>query len=220
MTKRTDDKREKLLNAAEKLFSERSYANTQIAEIAKTAGVGIGTFYKHFPNKDALLAELLSTLFADVRRQIGEIRSGAEKWSPMEKLVSFRRVYEVVFRVMLGRPQISLTFLRSGYGASPEVSEIVWDGLRRIVQDLTADFIRAEKDGLVVVPDKDALGHAIVGMALQLAHKCIVDKRPSLQEAVDLCTRVTVGTLFAFMTEETREKLNPLYNLVLSPASS
>lgn len=55
--------REKLLNAALNLMSERGYAGVKINEITEEADVGFGSFYNHFESKEALYAELIETLF-------------------------------------------------------------------------------------------------------------------------------------------------------------
>jgi AcrR family transcriptional regulator len=45
--------REALLNASAKVFAERG-PDASLEEIARQAGVGIGTLYRHFPDRDAL----------------------------------------------------------------------------------------------------------------------------------------------------------------------
>lgn len=45
--------REQILDAAYKIFAEKGLS-IPISEIARQAGVGIGTVYRHFPNKEAL----------------------------------------------------------------------------------------------------------------------------------------------------------------------
>ncbi|HRV60171.1 MAG TPA: helix-turn-helix domain-containing protein, partial [Solirubrobacterales bacterium] len=50
--------REKVLVAARELFA-RDGEGVQIEEIANHAGVGIGTVYRHFPTKGALLTEMV-----------------------------------------------------------------------------------------------------------------------------------------------------------------
>jgi AcrR family transcriptional regulator len=47
--------REKLLSAAATLFAS-SGVNASLEEIARRAGVGVGTLYRHFPARDALVA--------------------------------------------------------------------------------------------------------------------------------------------------------------------
>jgi AcrR family transcriptional regulator len=48
--------REKLLEAAAELFASEG-TDVSLETVAKRAGVGIGTLYRHFPTRDALLAE-------------------------------------------------------------------------------------------------------------------------------------------------------------------
>jgi AcrR family transcriptional regulator len=50
--------RERLLIAAENLFSERG-VDASVAEIATRAGVGKGTFFRHFASKDDLISAVV-----------------------------------------------------------------------------------------------------------------------------------------------------------------
>jgi AcrR family transcriptional regulator len=54
--------RVKILAAARAVFAE-SGVETQVEDIARRAGVGIGTVYRHFPTKDALVAALAEAHF-------------------------------------------------------------------------------------------------------------------------------------------------------------
>jgi AcrR family transcriptional regulator len=51
--------RRRLLAAAEELFGTLGYHETTVARLTEAAGVGLGTFYLHFPGKQELLAELV-----------------------------------------------------------------------------------------------------------------------------------------------------------------
>jgi AcrR family transcriptional regulator len=51
--------RERLLRAAEELFTRQGYVGTSIGDVAERAGVGVGTVYHHFPDKRALLLDLI-----------------------------------------------------------------------------------------------------------------------------------------------------------------
>jgi AcrR family transcriptional regulator len=56
-SKRADARRnyERLLGAAAAAFAEHGADDVSLEEIARRAGVGIGTLYRHFPNRQALL---------------------------------------------------------------------------------------------------------------------------------------------------------------------
>jgi AcrR family transcriptional regulator len=51
--------RQRILDEAMRLFGEQGYAATTVAQIEAAAGLspGSGSLYRHFPSKDALLAE-------------------------------------------------------------------------------------------------------------------------------------------------------------------
>lgn len=51
-------RKQTLLKAAERLFHLYGPQKTTIGDIARAAGVGVGTIYLEFPNKDAILLEL------------------------------------------------------------------------------------------------------------------------------------------------------------------
>jgi AcrR family transcriptional regulator len=62
--------RERILESARIVFAQAG-PDAQIDDVARHAGVGVGTVYRHFPTKEALLAELIRQkfrLFADRAR--------------------------------------------------------------------------------------------------------------------------------------------------------
>jgi AcrR family transcriptional regulator len=54
--------REKILKAAEQLFSRQGFHGTGLREIADKAGVSLGNIYNHFETKEALFEALLADL--------------------------------------------------------------------------------------------------------------------------------------------------------------
>ncbi len=57
--KRAKISREKLLTAADELFREKGYFNTNTKEIVKRAGCSVGNFYNYFSNKGEVYCELV-----------------------------------------------------------------------------------------------------------------------------------------------------------------
>ena len=54
--------RERILEGARAVFAE-SGVDAQVDDVARRAGVGVGTVYRHFPTKEALMAELVRQKF-------------------------------------------------------------------------------------------------------------------------------------------------------------
>lgn len=53
------DRRSQLLGAAERLFAERGFLAVRLDDIGAAAGVSGPAIYRHFPNKESMLVELL-----------------------------------------------------------------------------------------------------------------------------------------------------------------
>ena len=54
--------REKILNTAFALFLHRGYDHTPIQALIDAVGIAKGTFYHHFPSKDAMLVSLVDSM--------------------------------------------------------------------------------------------------------------------------------------------------------------
>ena len=63
------ERKGQLLEHAARLFAERGYAATRIADIVKAAGVAKGLFYWYFENKEAVFRELVETTRLSMRQQ-------------------------------------------------------------------------------------------------------------------------------------------------------
>jgi AcrR family transcriptional regulator len=55
----TGTRREQLLATAADLFAARGFHGVSVAEIGAAVGISGPALYKHFPGKDAILAEML-----------------------------------------------------------------------------------------------------------------------------------------------------------------
>src|SRR5215218_10975502 len=81
--KRADARRnyENVLAAAREAFAEGG-ESTALEEIARRAGVGIGTLYRHFPNRQALVEALYVDEVEEMCRSAAEL-DGADPWEAL-----------------------------------------------------------------------------------------------------------------------------------------
>jgi AcrR family transcriptional regulator len=63
--------RKRLLDAARKAFAELG-TNAEVKDIAERAGVGLGTIYRHFANKEDLLHAVVVEAVAEIERNTQE----------------------------------------------------------------------------------------------------------------------------------------------------
>ncbi|MET9500901.1 TetR/AcrR family transcriptional regulator [Streptomyces sp. NPDC006622] len=85
MATRTDapTRREQILKEAARLFAERGFHGVGVDEIGAAVGISGPGLYRHFPGKDAMLAELLvgisGRLLTGARRRVQEAGGGGRE---------------------------------------------------------------------------------------------------------------------------------------------
>lgn len=119
-SKATAQTRERLLDAALTLFSQRGYAATGIRDILQTAGVTQPTLYHHFADKASLLQTLIERHYGESQQQLEEIIAGEA--STAGKLFAF---VTSSFQHCAADPRVPRLMFQTYFG--PTVPEI--DGI-------------------------------------------------------------------------------------------
>jgi AcrR family transcriptional regulator len=84
------DRRLQLLSAAERLFAERGFLAVRLEDIGAATGVSGPAIYRHFPNKESLLVELLVGISTRLLAGAREVRSrGSDAAEALEGLIDF-----------------------------------------------------------------------------------------------------------------------------------
>jgi AcrR family transcriptional regulator len=166
-TMRSDARRnhERILAAAQAAFSEHA-SEAQIDDIARRAGVGVGTVYRHFPTKDALLAELIRLKLTGLRDRAR--RKLADDSDPWEAFAGFLREQAEVFAKDAAQQQLIWVDTEESRNLTAplrqEVGEAVGALIRRaqdagaVRPDLTVDDVRTFMCGLGAIMAADARG--------------------------------------------------------------
>lgn len=82
-----DAKKQQIIQAAMQVFSEKGVVNTKMIDIAKAAGIGKGTIYEYFKNKDDIFINLFEMFFSQIEQEIVLILG--KNTHPTEKLKQF-----------------------------------------------------------------------------------------------------------------------------------
>jgi len=127
--------RARLLDVADQVFTERGVgASTE--EIARAAGVGIGTVFRHFPTKEALLAAVLAARLERLAAEAEALAADPDPGAALDQLV----------RVVVGHARAKNAYADALGGDISGVKEEVRGRLRDAVAALLA---RAQAAGAV-----------------------------------------------------------------------
>jgi AcrR family transcriptional regulator len=147
--------RERILEVAKQAFT-RSGANASLDDIASEAGVGPGTLYRHFPNRE----ELLQAVY---RSEMEKLAAAERKFAQSMPPIAALRAWLLLFVDAIETKQIIAPVLSTLIGDPKKVFAASHD---RIHEALSALVKRAVKSG-DVRKDLDPMDllRALVGVA-------------------------------------------------------
>ena len=73
IVKEAEERREEILDAAEKLFAAKGFDNTSTGDILDAVGIARGTLYYHFKSKEDILDGVIQRITDRLMRDAGEI---------------------------------------------------------------------------------------------------------------------------------------------------
>ena len=79
--------RRRLIEAAARVFAEQGM-DAGVDEIAREAGVGVGTLYRRFPAKDDLIAAVFDDRFGTVEAAVAEAARDEDPWRALESAMA------------------------------------------------------------------------------------------------------------------------------------
>src|SRR5690349_14278860 len=154
---RTDAQRnrERILEKAKEAFT-RFGANASLDEIAKQAGVGPGTLYRHFPTRDALLE-------AVYRSEVERLAAAEKEFSETKPPLKALEAWMLLFVDYIATKQIIAPALNSLVGGPSKLFESSGTQIKGAINSLVARAI----DSGDIRPDLDPfdLLRALVGVS-------------------------------------------------------
>lgn len=152
---------ERVLQAAHELFAERG-ADVTMEEVARRAGVGVGTVYRRFPSKEHLFAAVSHAACADMQ-QCAHQAIEVER-DPLGKLRAL-----VVMHYRRSAQQVALLELRGGPSGNqqpcllPAASPQLYAALHHILHHLISE---GQSQSVIRQGDADMLA----ALCLELLH--------------------------------------------------
>ncbi len=181
---RADAKRnyDRIVEVAREVFREKGY-DAPLDEVARRAGVGAGTLYRHFPTKDALVDAVMQAWVDRVEQATG--KTLAFEGPPREFLLRWFETYVALISYHKGGPAKLTSALGDDSSPIHHKCEVLTAANGRIVERLTAEG--ALKPGVEPIQ----LGRLVGGVAT------IADQSDLSPEAVRPLLEVVADGLLA-----------------------
>jgi AcrR family transcriptional regulator len=176
---RSAKRRERILDAAFSVFSQRGYRGAGVDEVGRQAETSKGGVYFHFPTKEKLFLELLRTT-AD--RLVGKVERTIEPYDdPIDRAdVALR----TVLGVFAGHRTMARLFLIDAVGAGSEFQTELQRLHERFAGIISAQLDAAVEAGIIEPIDTRIAGMAWFGALNEVVMRWLMDEdRGRLEDA-------------------------------------
>jgi AcrR family transcriptional regulator len=147
--------RERILEVAKSAFT-RHGADASLDDIAKQAGVGAGTLYRHFPARDALIE-------AVYRSEVEKLAAAAREFTAAMPPIDALRTWLVLFVDYVAAKHIIAPALNSVAGGPSKI----YESSRSMIQEALEELVKRAKRSGDVRRDVDSsdLLRAVIGVS-------------------------------------------------------
>src|SRR5437868_5484399 len=128
-----------VLIAAEEVFAEKGLHDTSMAEIAKRAGLAVGTLYNHFADRESLLEALLMERKGELLEAIDEQLKALGKATFVDQLMA---LLTAVFTSCEQHRGLFAAALEAKIGNHSEMAKELYSRVEKVVR-------RGVKDGVI-----------------------------------------------------------------------
>ena len=102
------EKYDRMLKSAAKLAADRPFGQVQMQDVAKSAGIAIGTLYRYFPSKTHLFVGVMAAQIDELRAQLAAIPRGDEP-----PAASVANTLIQALRALMARPLLAAAMIHS-----------------------------------------------------------------------------------------------------------
>jgi AcrR family transcriptional regulator len=182
--------RESILAAAVQLFAEYGYHAAPLRDVARIAGIQAASIYHHFPNKQALLVEIMEVHMNRLNTQLERIIR--EHQDPLQRLqeaisnhIRLHTTYKQEFFIID-------TEIRALEGENRTFILSLRDTYEKLIQSILRD---GTERGAFRNLDSKVASYAIIAMCTQVATWFHPDGRLSTQQVIALYRQIIMQGL-------------------------
>lgn len=158
-----------ILAAAGRVFSERGYHASSVADVIEAAGISRGTFYLYFDSKETLFLALMDAFTERIIRVVEVVDPEApDPW--LDVYENLRRVVDVVFE----HRELTLLVFRQSLGLNPEVDARLRRFYGFLREMIDGALEKGAKAGLIRKVDVPLVSTALIGAIKELFYSYLV----------------------------------------------
>jgi AcrR family transcriptional regulator len=190
----TDDRRRAILECAARLFHHYGQAKTTVADIAREAQVGVGTFYLVFPSKEAIVEELSSSAHVRVLHAMREVAAARSYDSFGERLAGVLEARVAKFQELAAEGQHACELVHCASGPVKAVHARFSEYEATLLEEIVDD---ARKSGEIAPVDVKRVVRLVQRAYVTLSPPWLFEQPPEEARRVahEMCRLLLLGLL-------------------------
>jgi AcrR family transcriptional regulator len=184
---RSKEKKSKLLQVTKELIGLKGSADVSMREIAQKAGIPIASVYHYYPNKDAIIAEIMENVFTQSHETMQVLFSSIMARTDLKHIIN--QAVDGYFKTFEDDPDLAIIW--ANIQASPVLNKIDMDDTRKNAK-MIADILTRKFPGFdyheTIVACFSLLNYAthISRMVIHLDKKETEELKKELKKTVEL----------------------------------
>ncbi|NLI81196.1 MAG: TetR/AcrR family transcriptional regulator [Deltaproteobacteria bacterium] len=179
--------KERILDAALEMFSEKGFHSATVDEIAERAGVGKGTLYRYFANKETLFNELVRIRLEELERKAWSVFNGHD-----DVLTMIRKYLHIYFEFFDRNQRLYRLINQERLELGEQVQDLYFRKVMKRAPLLKKKIYEASQQGILKDVDFQTVFYGVMGFihgVIQkwLARDCsysLVQELPAVTEVL------------------------------------
>lgn len=172
---RAEARREEILDAAQRIFASQGYNETGIADIAADLGIGHGTFYRYFENKQDIAAQVLDRAILDIAASISDEDPHASNTIDEYRAQTLRIMHRM-FELLEQRPEVFTLLHVQSVAIDAEAAQRSFEAYSAYTEAFLQNGV--DKGFLRDEMDVEITAQALVGLIFEGTRRAVVEDAP------------------------------------------
>src|SRR5262249_8483890 len=180
--------RRELITAATRVLAEKGLHDTKVTDIAAAADVGVGTFYLHFPDKEALFHAVVEETAARLKAAVDAAREQAH--GPVDQMLAANTAF-------CAFAEKNRELFKIVFGHAAAYDAVIRRAQARFAADIEATFREGVTTGAFTALPAAAVAQAVIGMATQMLSWWAAHEAVPIQTVHDTLSTMALRALCA-----------------------
>lgn len=161
-------RRQTILTAAKRVFSEKGYASTTVADVARAARLSYGTIYWYFDSKEELFDALMDAGEAELRARI---LAALDEAGPADLEQALRTAVRATFEHFEDDREATRLLFRDSYALGGRFESHLIRIYEGFIDDLEATIAAGQREGLIRDTPSRMVAFALAALIGQMAYR-------------------------------------------------